>query len=73
MAERGGFEPPIPFKGYTGLANQRLQPLGHLSKPKLLILLGNLIFSVVGLLNFSTCFYQVSNKYYIPKMKLMRR
>jgi hypothetical protein len=38
-----------------------------------LILLGNLIFSVVGLLNFSTCFYQVSNKYYIPKMKLMRR
>ena len=31
MAERGGFEPPIPFKGYTGLANQRLQPLGHLS------------------------------------------
>ena len=31
LAERGGFEPPIPFKGYTGLANQRLQPLGHLS------------------------------------------
>ena len=33
MAERGGFEPPIRFNPYTGLANQRLQPLGHLSKP----------------------------------------
>ena len=31
MAEKGGFEPPIRFNPYTGLANQRLQPLGHLS------------------------------------------
>ena len=31
MAERGGFEPPIRFNPYNGLANRRLQPLGHLS------------------------------------------
>ena len=31
MAERGGFEPPIRFYPYNGLANRRLQPLGHLS------------------------------------------
>ena len=31
MAERGGFEPPIRFNPYIGLANRRLQPLGHLS------------------------------------------
>ena len=31
VAERGGFEPPIQFNPYNGLANRRLQPLGHLS------------------------------------------
>jgi hypothetical protein len=31
MAERGGFEPPVRFYSYNGLANRRLQPLGHLS------------------------------------------
>ena len=31
MAERGGFEPPVRFKPYNGLANRRLKPLGHLS------------------------------------------
>jgi hypothetical protein len=31
VAERGGFEPPIRFYPYIGLANRRLQPLGHLS------------------------------------------
>src|SRR6266511_540691 len=31
MAERGGFEPPVRFNPYSGLANRRLQPLGHLS------------------------------------------
>ena len=31
MAERGGFEPPVRFYPYNGLANRRLQPLGHLS------------------------------------------
>ena len=31
LAERGGFEPPIRFNPYNGLANRRLQPLGHLS------------------------------------------
>lgn len=30
-AEKGGFEPPIEFYPYNGLANRRLQPLGHLS------------------------------------------
>ena len=31
-AERGGFEPPIAVNNhYNGLANRRLQPLGHLS------------------------------------------
>ncbi len=30
-AERGGFEPPIECYPYNGLANRRLQPLGHLS------------------------------------------
>ncbi len=32
VAERGGFEPPIPaFGQYNGLANRRFQPLSHLS------------------------------------------
>ena len=31
MAEREGFEPSIPFNGYTPLAGARLRPLGHLS------------------------------------------
>jgi len=30
-AERGGFEPPIPFSQYNGLANRRFRPLSHLS------------------------------------------
>ena len=30
LAEREGFEPPVPF-GITGFQDQRLQPLGHLS------------------------------------------
>jgi hypothetical protein len=28
-----GFEPTVRYYPYTGLANQRLQPLGHLSAP----------------------------------------
>ena len=31
MAEKGGFEPPVQCYLYNGLANRRLQPLGHLS------------------------------------------
>ena len=31
MAETGGFEPPIRCDPYNGLANRRLQPLGHVS------------------------------------------
>ena len=31
LADREGFEPSIPFKGYDDLANRCLQPLGHLS------------------------------------------
>ena len=31
MAETRGFEPPIGFDPYNGLANRRLQPLGHVS------------------------------------------
>ena len=30
LAEREGFEPPVPF-GITGFQDQRLQPLGHRS------------------------------------------
>ena len=30
MAEREGFEPPVPFS-ITGFQDQRHQPLGHLS------------------------------------------
>ena len=30
MAEREGFEPPVPH-GITGFQDQRLKPLGHLS------------------------------------------
>ena len=33
LAEREGFEPPVPF-GITGFQDQRLQPLGHLSMKK---------------------------------------
>ena len=33
MAERGGFEPPVRFNPYNGLANRRIRPLCHLSKP----------------------------------------
>ena len=29
MAERKGFEPSIDVTTYNGLANRRLQPLGH--------------------------------------------
>ena len=29
MAEGMGFEPTIGFNPYNGLANRRLQPLGH--------------------------------------------
>lgn len=32
MAERGGFEPPVPLAEYNDLANRRLQPLSHRSK-----------------------------------------
>jgi hypothetical protein len=32
MAERTGFEPAEGFNSFTGLANQRLKPLSHLSK-----------------------------------------
>jgi hypothetical protein len=32
LAEREGFEPSIQVTPYTGLANQRLRPLGHLSR-----------------------------------------
>ena len=31
MAETKGFEPSIPFNGYTPLAGERLRPLGHVS------------------------------------------
>src|SRR5690242_1745114 len=31
MAETEGFEPSIPFWGYAHLANECLQPLGHVS------------------------------------------
>jgi hypothetical protein len=32
LAERGGFEPPVRFYPYNGLANRRFRPLSHLSK-----------------------------------------
>ena len=31
ITERGGFEPPIGFDTYNGLANRRFRPLSHLS------------------------------------------
>src|SRR5687767_12517306 len=31
LAERGGFEPPVRFNPYNGLANRRFRPLSHLS------------------------------------------
>ena len=31
LAERGGFEPPVRFYSYNGLANRRFRPLSHLS------------------------------------------
>ena len=31
FAEKGGFEPPVPFAGYDSLANCWFQPLTHLS------------------------------------------
>ena len=33
MAERGGFEPPVRFYPYNGLANRPFRPLRHLSNP----------------------------------------
>ena len=39
LAERPGFEPGIGFDPYTGLANQRLRPLGHLSVPAIYTML----------------------------------
>src|SRR5262245_53283840 len=32
LAERGGFEPPVRFYSYNGLANRRFRPLSHLSR-----------------------------------------
>ena len=40
MAEREGFEPSMRFYPHTPLAGERLQPLGHLSKIKIGIVLG---------------------------------
>ena len=37
MAERGGFEPPVPDKEYGSLANCWFQPLTHLSMSQFLI------------------------------------
>ena len=31
LAERGGFEPPVRFNPYNGLANRHFRPLSHLS------------------------------------------
>jgi hypothetical protein len=31
LAERGGFEPPVEFSPYDGLANRCFRPLSHLS------------------------------------------
>ena len=31
MAERGGFEPPVRYDPYDGLANRCFRPLSHLS------------------------------------------
>ncbi len=31
LAERGGFEPPVPREQYHGLANRCFRPLSHLS------------------------------------------
>jgi hypothetical protein len=36
VAERGGFEPPVRFDPYGGLANRWFQPLTHLSSVDLL-------------------------------------
>ena len=41
MAEKGGFEPPVQCYLYNGLANRRLQPLGHLSNHVIELLLFN--------------------------------
>ena len=35
FAEKGGFEPPVPFAGYDSLANCWFQPLTHLSRCEL--------------------------------------
>jgi hypothetical protein len=32
MAETEGFEPSVPISGYAHLANECLQPLGHVSE-----------------------------------------
>ena len=41
FAERGGFEPPVPFNRYGSLANCWFQPLTHLSS-------SNIIFQNAG-------------------------
>jgi hypothetical protein len=43
MAEREGFEPPVPF-GITGFQDQLLKPLGHLSSRNDAIQTGKLDF-----------------------------
>ncbi len=35
LEETEGFEPSIRYNPYNGLANRRLQPLGHVSLPQL--------------------------------------
>ncbi len=41
-AEKGGFEPPVRFDPYGGLANRWFKPLTHLSKDSLPVLRGRL-------------------------------
>ncbi len=44
LAERGGFEPPVPFKGYTPFPRVHDRPLWHLSRSLPHIYIKNMIF-----------------------------
>ena len=58
MAERGGFEPPVEFDPYDGLANRSFRPLRHLSA------VFHCFINIIHLLVFATPNLFIFPKYY---------
>ena len=55
VAEKGGFEPPVPLAGYDSLANCWFQPLTHLSRCRIAT-------AKIGLLQLTATFFSKKNE-----------